>query len=324
MFTSEELLVKVREAIKNINFTGEPDELYNPIAYTMADGGKRIRPVLTLLTCDMLGGDIQKAIFPAISLEIFHNFTLVHDDIMDDAPLRRGKETVYRKWNSNIAILSGDTMFALAYKYLVQTDKVLLPDIIKIFTDAAIGVCEGQQLDMNYESYHTVSNQEYIKMIRLKTAVLLAASIQTGAVISGADSIISQHLYDFGINLGIAFQLQDDLLDVYGNQHTFGKQIGGDIAVNKKTFLIIKAFELSDETDRRELEKLFSSLDWERAEKINKVTKIYDKYNIREEATTAINQYYSEALKHLATIDIPEENKVCFKNYTDKMMMREF
>jgi geranylgeranyl diphosphate synthase, type II len=324
MFTSEELLVKVKEAINNLDFRGEPDELYSPIAYTMADGGKRIRPVLTLLTCDMLGGDLKKAIYPAISLEIFHNFTLVHDDIMDNAPIRRGKETVYRKWNSNIAILSGDTMFALAYKYLIQTDRNFLPSIIEIFTDAAIGVCEGQQLDMNYENYPDVSIEDYIKMIRLKTAVLLAASIKTGATISGVENSTSQTLYDFGINLGIAFQLQDDLLDVYGNQDTFGKQIGGDIAINKKTYLIIKALELSNETDRQELKTLFSSVDWNREEKFTKVIGIYNKYGIKEITTSAINQYYSEALKHLAVIAVPEQNKSVFKKYTDKMMMRPF
>lgn len=324
MFTSEELLDKVKEAIINIDFTGEPDELYNPIAYTMAGGGKRIRPVLTLLTCDMLGGDIKKAIYPAISLEIFHNFTLVHDDIMDNAPLRRGKETVYRKWNSNIAILSGDTMFALAYKYLIQTDSCYLPGIIKIFTDAAIGVCEGQQLDINYETRPEVTIQEYIKMIRLKTAVLLAASIKTGATISGADDFTSQHLYDFGINLGIAFQLQDDLLDVYGNQNTFGKQIGGDITTNKKTYLLIKVLELANEKDRQELKTLFNSTNQNKNEKIQKVTAIYDKYNIKDITIAAINQFYSEALNHLAAVNIPKENKSVFMDYTDKMMMREY
>lgn len=324
MFTPDELLIKVKDVLSKLELKGKPDELYDPINYTLAGGGKRIRPVLTLLSCEMLGGNIEKAIFPAISLEIFHNFTLVHDDIMDNAPIRRGKETVFKKWDSNIAILSGDTMFALAYKYLIQTDKKYLPGIIEIFTDAAIGVCEGQQLDMNFEKNPDVSIDEYLNMIQLKTAVLLAASIKTGATIAEASDTDVNNMYDFGINLGIAFQLQDDLLDVYGNQEKFGKQIGGDIATNKKTYLIIKALESADQKDKQTLLTYFSSLDFDQKTKIRQVRKIYDRYSIKETTAELINNYYSLALENLKQISIPDQLKSCFKAYTDKLMMREF
>ncbi len=324
MFTADELLKRVREALNKLELKGKPDELYDPISYTMAGGGKRIRPVLTLLSCDMLGGNIEEAIFPAISLEIFHNFTLVHDDIMDNAPIRRGKETVFKKWDANIAILSGDTMFALAYKYLIQTNRKYLPGIIEIFTDAAIGVCEGQQLDMNFEKNQNVSIDEYVNMIRLKTAVLLAASIKTGATIAGASDNDIEKMYDFGINLGIAFQLQDDLLDVYGNQDKFGKKIGGDIATNKKTFLIINALEKANSDDKKTLLHYFSSVDFDIDNKLQIVREIYDRYSIKEITSEQINNYYTKALDNLDGISTPDQQKICFKAYTDKLMLREY
>lgn len=324
MVSSNDILLRVKDALAQLNLNGKPDELYKPIAYTMAGGGKRIRPVLTLLSCDMFGGNLEKAIYPAISLEIFHNFTLVHDDIMDNAPIRRGKETVFKKWDANIAILSGDTMFALAYKYLIQTDRKFLPGIIEIFTDAAIGVCEGQQLDMNYESTASVTIDDYIRMIQLKTAVLLAASIKTGAAIAEADVDDIEKMYQFGINMGIAFQLQDDLLDVYGDQDKFGKQIGNDIVTNKKTFLILKALELADTKDKSDLLDYFASTNFNAEVKIQKVRSIYDKYAIKETTTDLINSYYSKAVEYLRSTSIPEEKKIVFRTYSDNLMQRDF
>lgn len=246
---------QIAHLIEELDFRKEPPELYDPIAYTMNQGGKRLRPLLTLLACDLFGGDIQKALYPALSIEVFHNFTLVHDDIMDRAPLRRGKETVYKKWNSDIAILAGDTMFALAYTYALKTDAEIVPEILTVFSKAAIEVCEGQQYDMNFEQLASVSIDEYIRMIRLKTAVLLGASLEIGAICARADQNDVRKLYQFGIELGIAFQLKDDLLDVYGDTEKFGKLSGGDIATNKKTFLYLKAMELANNKQNKELKQ---------------------------------------------------------------------
>jgi geranylgeranyl diphosphate synthase, type II len=324
MHTSDTLLEKVNEAIRTINLNRSPAELYSPIVYTLNLGGKRIRPVLVLLNCEIFGGDLNSAVNPAIALEVFHNFTLLHDDIMDNAPLRRGKETVYKKWNANVAILSGDTMFALAYKHLIKTDKAILNDILDIFTTAAIEVCEGQQYDMNFETRKDVSIDEYMEMIRLKTAVLIAASMKTGAVIGRANLKDVENIYKFGECVGIAFQLQDDLLDVYGDQEKFGKKIGGDIVSNKKTFLYIKSLQDAKGADKNILQKYFSSADFEPQEKIVAVKKVYDNIGVRETTVELINQYYARALDCYSLISLSEEKKTPLKKYTDRMMQRDF
>ena len=244
--TINEIQKIIEKQIDNINFKKAPNELYGPIAYTLKLGGKRLRPALCLMGCDMFGGNINEALQPALGIELFHNFTLLHDDIMDKAPLRRGKETVYNKWNTNTAILAGDTMMAIAYDFIMKAPEVVRTKIFSIFNKTAIEVCEGQQYDMNYESQNDVTIDKYLEMIRLKTAVLLAGSLKIGAVIGGANENDTQKLYSFGENIGIAFQLKDDLLDVFSNEDKFGKKSGGDIITNKKTFLYLKAFELAE------------------------------------------------------------------------------
>ena len=259
MYSILDLQDKFNLLIANQVFKKKPHKLYDPIAYTMSHGGKRLRPLLTLLACDLFSGDVEKALYPALAIEVFHNFTLVHDDIMDKAPLRRGKETVYKKWDSNIAILSGDTMFALAYQYALNTDSNLVPKILSVFSQAAIEVCEGQQFDMDFETSPSVSIDEYLEMIRLKTAVLIAVSLQIGAIIGDASEEEIIEMYNFGNNLGMAFQLKDDLLDVYGEQEKFGKKTGGDIVANKKTYLFLKALELCDSDNRQILNDTYNN-----------------------------------------------------------------
>ncbi|NTW31907.1 MAG: polyprenyl synthetase family protein, partial [Bacteroidetes bacterium] len=313
MHTSEDLLVRVKIALADIKFNKQPNKLYEPITYTFSLGGKRIRPVLVLMACDMFGGDVEMAINPAIAIEIFHNFTLLHDDIMDNAPIRRSKETVFKKWNSNVAILSGDTMFALAYKYLIKTKEKNINKILEIFTQAAIEVCEGQQYDMDFETRKDVSESEYIEMIRLKTAVLIATSLKTGAVIAGASEKDVETIYKFGECVGIAFQLQDDLLDVYGDQDKFGKQIGGDIVTNKKTYLYIKALQSAQRgaknKDIEALELYFSSVNFNSEEKIKAVTNIYDNLSVKEFTTSLINEYYNNALVYLSDLSVNDDRK---------------
>ena len=325
MYNMEQLLLRVKSALSEVKFeNNNPIELYQPITYTLNLGGKRIRPVMVLLTCDLFGGDIETAINPAIAIEIFHNFTLLHDDIMDNAPIRRGKETVFKKWNTNVAILSGDTMFALAYKYLVKTKVPDIQSILDIFTKAAIEVCEGQQYDMNYETNDNVSIPEYIEMIRLKTAILIATSLITGAVVAGADKTDVENIYLFGENVGIAFQLMDDLLDIYGNQEVFGKKIGGDIVTNKKTYLLIKAMNEAKGKDLVELKKYFSSTNFNDEEKIKSVTEIYNKLGVKESTNKLINDYYDKALICLSKISINDDKKAVLKKYSDQLVTRDF
>lgn len=324
MYTSDQLLVKVKSALTEVKLDNQPNELYQPISYTLDLGGKRIRPVMVLLACDLYGGEIEKAINSAVAIEIFHNFTLLHDDIMDNAPIRRGKETVFKKWNSNVAILSGDTMFAIAYKHLAMSDKKVLQDVLEIFTQAAIEVCEGQQYDMNFESRNDVTISEYIEMIRLKTAVLIAASLKTGAVIGGASQKDLENIYKFGEYVGLAFQLQDDLLDVFGEQEKFGKQIGGDIVTNKKTYLNLKAIEEAKGNDKGELIRYFSSTSCENIEKISAVTSIYNKLGVRESTTALINEYYRNALEYFSALSVSDDKKEILKKYSDQLINRDF
>jgi geranylgeranyl diphosphate synthase, type II len=324
MHTSEQLLEKVRIALSGVKLENQPEELYKPISYTLDLGGKRIRPVMVLLACEMFGGDVETAINSAIAIEIFHNFTLLHDDIMDNAPIRRGKPSVYKKWNSNVAILSGDTMFAIAYECLARSDSKVLHKVLNIFTRAAIEVCEGQQYDMNYETVDAVSDEEYIEMIRLKTSVLIAASLKTGAVIAGANDKDVDNIYAFGEYVGLAFQLQDDLLDVYGNQDKFGKKIGGDIVTNKKTFLYIHALQEAKGKDLELLQHYFSSLDFDPEEKVSEVRKIYDKLGVKEATEKRINEYYEEALEYFKKTSAPQDKKSILKKFTDQMMQRDF
>ena len=281
-------------ALKQESFSGFPTNLYQPIEYTMGQDAKRLRPLLVLMTCDLFGGEIQDAISPSIAIELFHNFTLIHDDIMDQASMRRGSETVYKRWNENIAILSGDTMFALANKYMAKCNSSHLPVIQDIFNQTAIEVCEGQQLDMNFESEDEVSIADYLEMIRLKTAVLLGCSTRIGAIIANANKEEVEMAWDYGINLGLAFQLKDDLLDVYGDEKVFGKRTGGDIAANKKTFLYLKALELADQRVKKELIALYSGPGDK--SKISRVIEIFKDLSIDKHTENEINEYYKAAI----------------------------
>ena len=316
---------QINDLIKSQQFDGNPKALYEPIAYTMHQGGKRLRPLLALLACDLFAGDTEKVLYPALAVEVFHNFTLVHDDIMDKAPLRRGKETVYKKWNSDIAILSGDTMFALAYQYTLKTDTALIPGILQVFSKAAIEVCEGQQMDMEFETDNEVTLADYLDMIRLKTAVLLGASLEIGALVASAETQDVKAIYDFGIALGMAFQLKDDLLDVYGNQDDFGKVSGGDIAANKKTFLLLKALEIADKADHDQLTKLYDSKNTiAEAEKISSVKALYEKLEIKQAVEAAMEDYYQQAIRFLRNIDASEDKKEDLASFASFLYTRNY
>jgi geranylgeranyl diphosphate synthase, type II len=324
MNSLRDLKEQVKSAFDAERFISDPPELYEPIDYTLSLGGKRIRPLMVLAGCELFGGDPRMAIKPAIGIEIFHNFTLLHDDIMDQAPLRRGKETVYKKWSTNTAILSGDTMFAMASEYISKTDPAILPVVLELFNRTAREVCEGQQFDMNYESRENVSLTEYLNMIRLKTAVLLAASLKMGAVIAGAGRAEAGKIYAMGENLGLAFQLRDDLLDVFGDEKKFGKEIGRDIVSNKKTWLFLKAHEISDENQRRELNSAFYDREIEPAGKIRKVKGIYENLNIRDSCYWEISVYSSRALNYLDEINVPDDRKSVLRELSNELLNRDF
>ena len=310
------------EFMAKCNFGGQPAELYAPISYTLLQSGKRLRPMLCLLASDLFDGDEQEALWPALALETFHNFTLIHDDIMDQAPLRRGKETVYQKWNSNIAILSGDAMLAMAFQYALKPKKGA--EVAQLLGKVAIEICEGQQMDLNFETCDSVSIEDYLEMIRLKTAVLLATALQMGATVTDAKEADIQHLYDFGIAMGMSFQLQDDILDLYSDVQTFGKKHGGDIAENKKTYLYLKALELASEKDRKRLAYLFTlRIDHDEEEKIAEVKAIYDRLNIKEIVEQVIADYDRKAYEALAAIDLPEEKKTHLKTYAESLTGRK-
>ena len=324
MHKLNEIQILIEEALGRAGFIKEPHELYEPVEYAMSQGGKRMRPALVLISCEMFGGDIEKALYPALGIEIFHNFTLLHDDIMDDAPIRRGQPTVYRKWDANTAILSGDVMMVLANKYISQAEPAVLKDVIDIFNRAAAEVCEGQQYDMNFEKASNVSISDYLKMIRLKTAVLLAASLEIGATIAGADTENVKKIYSFGENTGMAFQLQDDLLDVFGKEKKFGKQTGGDIVTNKKTFLYLKAMELADAYDLNVLKNYFSANDFDNEIKINTVKDIYIKLKIKEHTEREISRYYSLASDNIESINVPEARKYELRGLAKKLLRRDY
>jgi len=322
MDTIKQLQQDFADFMAKTDFSGQPKELYEPIAYTILQSGKRLRPMLCLLANEMFEGDKNEALWPALALETFHNFTLIHDDIMDKAPLRRGKETVYQKWNADIAILSGDAMLAKAFQFALQPKKGA--ELAKQLGKVAIEICEGQQMDLNFESLGNVTIPEYLEMIRLKTAVLLATALQMGATVAGATNADIQHLYDFGINMGMSFQLQDDILDLYSDVEVFGKRHGGDIADNKKTYLYLKALELASEKDRKRLEYLFTlRIDHDEEEKIEEVQAIYDRLHVKEAVETVMLDYDHKAIESLAAVGLPEEKKKHLRAYAELLSGRK-
>ncbi len=313
----------IEDALKGFSTPSSPRELYEPITYILANGGKRMRPLLLLLGCKVFNDDVSSAIHPALGIEIFHNFTLLHDDIMDNAPLRRGKQTVHEKWNSNVAILSGDTMLAQAYREISRTGHGALPEVLSVFNRTTVEVCEGQQLDMNFEKRDDVTIDEYLNMIRLKTAVLLGASLKIGAIVGEADAEQSELLYSFGMNTGIAFQLQDDILDVYGNSEKVGKQRGGDIIANKKTFLLLKAMEMASESQQMELTGWLASDGRDPSEKVNAVLNIYEQLRIRKHAEKKMDEHYAKAIENLSRVNGNLEWLDTLRAFTDSLMQRE-
>jgi len=313
----------IGEAIEKV-FTGEqPLTLFDPARYILSIGGKRLRPLLTLMAADLFGKEADAVLNPAMAIEIFHNFSLLHDDLMDKADMRRGNPTVHKKWNANSAILSGDAMVIKAYQYIAKVPLQLLPEVLELFSAAAIQICKGQQYDMDFEMRMDVSESEYLEMIRLKTAVLIGSALKIGAVIAGAAPRDADYLYEYGINIGLAFQLKDDLLDVYGNPKTFGKKIGGDILCNKKTFLLIKALKHSDKSQRNALEHWLSVTDYDPETKINFVKNIYDALNLRIITGNLIEKYYLASLDCLSAIHVPDDRKKDLIDLSENLMYRE-
>ena len=323
MFTSEELLKKVNEALDSIVYDREPASLYEPIKYVLSIGGKRVRPVLTLLSYNLYQNDPLSIMSQAIGLETYHNFTLLHDDLMDHADMRRGHETVHKKWDANRAILSGDTMLLQAFERVEDCDPAKLPAVFKVFIQTTLEIGEGQQLDVEFENRNDVREEEYIEMIRLKTSVLLACACKVGAIMASAPAEDIENLYKFGEKLGLAFQLQDDLLDVYGNPAVFGKNIGGDITSNKKTYMLINAVNRANPSQREQLLKWIDAKEFDRNEKVNAITELYNEIGIRELCEQKIEEYYQESLVYLAKVKVPEERKAELKAYAAEMMKRQ-
>ncbi|MDD3686898.1 MAG: polyprenyl synthetase family protein [Bacteroidales bacterium] len=322
MHSDKELLGIINSHIASLSFGKVPQNLYDPVYYSLSAGGKRIRPVLCLMAAELFGGNIEKILDVACGIEIFHNFTLLHDDMMDNASVRRGNPTVHIKWTDNIALLSGDAMSVIAYKYISKAQN--LKETLDVFSDTALKICEGQQFDMDFESRNDVSVDEYLNMINLKTAVLLAASLKIGAIEANAAESDKQNIYEFGRNLGMAFQLQDDYLDTYGNVEKFGKNIGGDIVSNKKTYLLIKALELASGKEKEELNLWLAKKDFNNEEKIAAVKKIYDKLEIAKKSQLLMEFYFEKAEEFFSKLSISNENKDTLKKFTDSLRERNY
>ena len=322
MRTIEELQEIAISIIEKESFLASPNNLYEPIDYAMHQGGKRIRPLLALMASDLFSGDIEKAKPAAIAIEVLHNFTLLHDDIMDKSPLRRGMPTVYNKYDTNTAILSGDTMFAKAFTYLLKAEGNQIHDLVETFTNASIEVCEGQAMDMCFEERDDVRIEEYIEMIRLKTGVLLASALKLGAITALANKKDMDYLYDFGLNIGIAFQLQDDILDCWSNLEDFGKVTGTDIADNKKTFLYLKSLEIADKEQKKVLLKYFSSTIFDKEEKEMAVKKIYENLNLKTIAKELMQEYNNKAMESLEKIGVDNAIKTNLIIFANKLMLR--
>ncbi|ALI98994.1 polyprenyl synthetase family protein [Rufibacter tibetensis] len=315
---------RIDQTLSTLQYGQTPEELYAPIRYMMELGGKRVRPLLTVLGAYLFHDDVDKAIMPAIGVEVFHNFTLMHDDIMDNAPLRRGKATVHEKWNTSTAILSGDVMLVRAYEFFFGIEPKKLPTALQLFSTCAAQVCEGQQLDMNFEARKDVQIEEYLHMIRLKTAVLLGFSLELGALINNAAAEDARHLKEFGINMGIAFQLRDDLLDVYGDQAKFGKRVGGDILSDKKTYLLLTALERSSATQRKELEKWQDQNSPQKEQqKVKAVKEIYDGLNIQNITQNQINHYFQKGLHHLNEVNALNSKKELLRQLAIQLIERD-
>lgn len=322
--TADEILARVNECLDKLPYNRKPKSLYEPVKYVLSMGGKRIRPVLMMLAYNLFRDDPEKIIIPACGLETYHNYTLLHDDLMDNADLRRGHPTVHRRWNANTAILSGDSMLVLAYQRMSQCPPEKMANVLALFTETALEIGEGQQYDMDFEHRDDVRESEYIEMIRLKTSVLLACALKTGAILADASPEDADRLYKFGEQMGLAFQLQDDYLDVYGDTRVFGKAIGGDILSNKKTFMLINALNRADSSQREELERWLSATEYEPQEKIEAVTRLYNIIGVDVLAKDKIAYYFEKSRKCLDAVSVDKQRKRELALYTERMMKREY
>ena len=324
MYTSEELLSKVNHFLADLPYDRQPSSLYEPIRSVLSMGGKRIRPVLMLLAYQLYKDDPEAILMQAVALETYHNYTLLHDDLMDNADLRRGHETVHKKWNANQAILSGDSMLVLAYERMAQCPQEKLANVLAVFTETALEIGEGQQYDIDFEHRTDVGEEEYIEMIRLKTSVLLACALKIGGILADAPADDLENLYKFGEQMGLAFQLQDDYLDVYGDSKVFGKAIGGDITSNKKTYMLINAFNKANDAQRVELMRWVTAKEFDRQQKVTAVTNLYNEIGIDRLAQKKIAYYFDESKKYLNALQVPEERKAELRAYAEKMMVRKY
>lgn len=324
MKTADEILKMVNEFLDHLSYDRKPESLYEPIKYVLSMGGKRIRPTLMLLAYNLYKENPEDILMNACALETYHNYTLLHDDLMDNADMRRGHLTVHKKWNDNTAILSGDSMLVLAFQRMMQCDTKHLKDILDLFTVTALEIGEGQQYDMEFETRNDVKEEEYIEMIRLKTSVLLACALKIGAILADASTEDADNLYKFGEQIGLAFQLQDDYLDVYGDSKVFGKEIGGDITSNKKTYMLINAFNKANDAQRKELTRWVSARDFDRNEKVDAVTRLYNEIGIDQLAQDKIAYYFAQSKKFLDAVNVSEEKKEELRKYAQKMMKRQY
>lgn len=323
MKTADELLQLINRYLDSLPYDRKPASLYAPIKYVLSMGGKRIRPTLMLLAYNLFKDDPEKILSSACALETYHNYTLLHDDLMDNADVRRGQPTVHKKWNANLAVLSGDSMLVLAYQRMIECDSHLA-EVLRLFTETALEIGEGQQMDMEFETRNDVREEEYIKMIRLKTSVLLACAMKIGALLADAPADDADNLYRFGEKIGLAFQLQDDYLDVYGDPAVFGKAIGGDIVSNKKTYMLINAFNRADNAQRAELERWIRATDFDRQEKVKAVTGLYDEMGIDRLAQQKIAGYFNESKTYLDRVGVSDERKSELMRYAQRMMKRRY
>lgn len=323
MKTADELLQLINRYLDSLPYDRKPASLYAPIKYVLSMGGKRIRPTLMLLAYNLFKDDPEKILSSACALETYHNYTLLHDDLMDNADVRRGQPTVHKKWNANLAVLSGDSMLVLAYQRMIECDSHLA-EVLHLFTETALEIGEGQQMDMEFETRNDVREEEYIEMIRLKTSVLLACAMKIGALLADAPADDADNLYRFGEKIGLAFQLQDDYLDVYGDPAVFGKAIGGDIVSNKKTYMLINAFNRADNAQRAELERWIRATDFDRQEKVKAVTGLYDEMGIDRLAQQKIAGYFNESKTYLDRVGVSDERKSELMRYAQRMMKRRY
>lgn len=324
MINADQILKLVNDYLVQLPYDRRPASLYEPIRYVLSMGGKRIRPVLMLLSYNLFKEDPETILMPACALETYHNYTLLHDDLMDNADLRRGHETVHKKWNANTAILSGDSMLVLAYQRMQQCCSDKMAEVLALFTETALEIGEGQEYDMAFEHRDDVSEEEYIEMIRLKTSVLLACALKIGAILAGASKEDADNLYRFGEQIGLAFQLQDDFLDVYGDTRVFGKAIGGDITSNKKTFMLINALNHANEEQRRQLESWIGATEFDRDEKVAAVTRLYNEIGIDRMAQDKIAYYFEQSRKYLQAVSVDESRKAELAAYGQRMMNRQY